>query len=142
MISVFLCNLGDLLGDWDLIGIALLFLGEEAWFSLILLKAEGEGKLVSLERLIELSLPMDLALEKPLELLVLLPRPFFTSLRGAGAPDLSFSSIDLCPGGAGILDPTFVLGALGIAEAPLAGLGGTEGILGYFQILLGFYRYF
>ena len=88
--------------------------------------------MVSLERLIELSLPMDLALENPLELLVLLPRPFLTSLRGAGAPERNLSSIDLCPGGAGILDNPglFLWIGLGMAEAPLAGLAGTEGILG------------
>ena len=45
-------------------------------FSLILLKAEGEGKLVSLLMLfVELSLQMDLAELKPLELEVLFPKP-------------------------------------------------------------------
>ena len=44
-------------------------------FSLILLSADGDGKLVSLLMLTELSLPTDRAELNPLELEVLLPRP-------------------------------------------------------------------
>ena len=44
-------------------------------FSLILLSADGDGKLVSLLTLTELSLPTDRAELNPLELEVRLPRP-------------------------------------------------------------------
>ena len=44
-------------------------------FSLILLSADGDGKLLSLLMLTELSLPTDLAELNPLELEVLFPRP-------------------------------------------------------------------
>ena len=108
-ISLPLCNLGDLFGeaslDW-MVFFACLGLLEAAtevveagkeggcahgegvtwvgWPSLILLSADGEGKLVSLLKLTELSLPIDLALLKPLELEVRLPRPLRTSRNGGG----------------------------------------------------------
>ena len=44
--------------------------------SLILLSAEGDGKFVSLLMLTELSLPTDRAELNPLELEVLLPKPY------------------------------------------------------------------
>ena len=44
--------------------------------SLILLSADGDGKLVSLLMLTELSLPTDRAELNPLELEVLLPKPY------------------------------------------------------------------
>lgn len=93
-------NLGDLFGDEEFrcCGFALADVGEENFlvlmdlglpdaaltgdwaglkveFSLILRKADGDGKLVSLLKLTELSLPTDRAELNPLELDVRFPRP-------------------------------------------------------------------
>ena len=107
-----LCNLGDRRGElafvvWTLVVLICCFglcgLCCGASNSLILRKAEGDGKFVSLLKLTELSLPTDRALLNPLELEVRLPRPRLISLKGGGggawvAPLLPFnlSNIDRC----------------------------------------------
>ena len=102
--------------------------------SLILLKADGDGKLVSLLKLTELSLPMDRALLKPLELDVRLPKPLRTSRKGGagGAAIARPGVMERCGPGRKLFTLDFARAGLGMALLPTwrAGLGGTEGILG------------
>ena len=81
---------------------------------------------MSLLKLTELSLPIDLALLKPLELEVRLPRPLRTSRNGGGCKScwgLNFSSTDLlfCVDEEGAGKKLFfvVFNGLGIALEPL-----------------------